>query len=290
MVERMTSDEKTTALLVVGGGAVVAGLVWLAWPRSAVAATPAASVPAPRTPTAPVPRSYLPQMEPPVAVANAFLASAPPAGPSRERYFEAAVEAPQWSEVVLSPAVKIRVSSDVVKGGGGVRLPLWPSTAQRVADRFSAILPTKKLSDAIWRAATVKLTPRSMTPHAGASRDSNRLLDEHEQIVNTQLAGRTGLIAAAKKDVIVGAAIPTHPDAVYIYGWHRSNGQPVQSVFGGHSSRYSDYSHGARLVSRTAYLNGQPVEIESLFANPAYASLLNESSTLTPAQLRYRTT
>lgn len=289
MVERMTSDEKTTALLVVGGGALVAGLAWLAWPRSAAAATPAAPVPVPNAPT-PSTHSYAPQMEPPVAVSNSFLASAPPAGPSRERYFEAAVEAPQWSEVVLSPAVKIRVSSDVVKGGGGVRLPLWPSTAQRVADRFGAMLPTKKLSDAIWRAATVKLTPRSMTPRAGASRDSNRLLAEHEQFVNTQLAGRTGLIAAAKKDVIVGAAIPTHPDAVYIYGWHRSNGQPVQPVFGGHSSRYSDYSHGARLVSRTAYLNGQPVEIESLFANPAYASLLNESGTLTPAQLRYRTT
>ena len=285
----MTSDEKTTALLVVGGGALVAGLAWLVWPRSAAAATLAAPVPLPNAPT-PSTHSYAPQMEPPVAVSNSFLASAPPAGPSRERYFEAAVEAPQWSEVVLSPAVKIRVSSDVVKGGGGVRLPLWPSTAQRVADRFGAMLPTKKLSDAIWRAAAVKLTPRSMTPRAGASRDSNRLLAEHEQLVNTQLAGRTGLIAAAKKDVIVGAAIPTHPDAVYIYGWHRSNGQPVQPVFGGHSSRYSDYSHGARLVSRTAYLNGQPVEIESLFANPAYASLLNESGTLTPAQLRYRTT
>lgn len=285
----MTSDEKTTALLVVGGGALVAGLAWLAWPRSAAAATPAGAAPVPHDPST-SPHAYAPQMEPPVALNNAFLANAPAAGPARERYFESAVEQPQWSEVVLSPAVTIRVSSDVVKGGGGVRLPLWPSTAQRVADRFGAILPTKKLSDAIWRAATVKLTPRSMTPRADAARDSNRLLAEHEQLVNTQLAGRTGLIAGAKKDVIVGAAIPTHPDAVYIYGWHRSNGQPVQPVFGGHSARYSDYSHGTRLVSRTAYLNGQPVAIESLFANPAYASLLNESGTLTPAQLRYRTT
>ena len=286
----MTSDEKTTALLVVGGGALVAGLAWLVWPRSAAAATLAAPVPVPNAP-APSTHSYAPQMEPPVAVSNSFLASAPPAGPSRERYFEAAVEAPQWSEVVLSPAVKIRVSSDVVKGGGGVRLPLWPSTAQRVADRFGAMLPTKKLSDAIWRAATVKLTPRSMTPRAGASRDSNRLLAEHEQFVNTQLAGRTGLIAAAKKDIIVGRTAAAHPDRVTIYGWHRSDGSVIQDPTWIHSARYgADYSHGTRLVSRTAYLNGQPVEIESLFANPAYASLLNESGTLTPAQLRYRTT
>jgi hypothetical protein len=43
----MTSDEKTTALLVVGGGALVAGLAWLVWPRSAAAATLAAPVPVP---------------------------------------------------------------------------------------------------------------------------------------------------------------------------------------------------------------------------------------------------
>ena len=77
----MTSDEKTTALLVVGGGALVAGLAWLVWPRSAAAATPVGAAPVPHAPT-PSTHSYAPQMEPPVAVNNAFLASAPPAGPS----------------------------------------------------------------------------------------------------------------------------------------------------------------------------------------------------------------
>ena len=77
--------------------------------------------------------------------------------------------------------------------------------------------------------------------------------------------------------------VVAHPDRVTIYGWHRSDGSVIQDPTWIHSARYgADYSHGTRLVSRTAYLNGQPVEIESLFANPAYASLLNESGTLTP--------
>jgi len=220
----------------------------------------------------------------------AFLAAAPPAGAARERYFEAAVDAPTWVPVILSPQVKIMVSADYV-AAQGVRVPLWPSTAQRVADRFGAMLPTKALVDAIWRAATVKVAPRSMTPRADASRDSNKLLAEHEALVNAAIAGRTGLIDGDKKSIIVGRSIPTTPGKVFIYGWHRLNGVPVQPVFGGHSSTYgADYSHGTRLVSRTAYLNGVPTPIESLFADPRYAPLLNESGTLTPAMLRYPTT
>ena len=274
-------DDDTLPLFVAGVALVTGGIAWALWPKQAEAS----AIP---------PRSYVPQSprapsEAPVSM-PAFLAAAPPAGAARERYFEAAVDAPTWSEVVLSPNVKIRVANDYLTAQG-VHIPLWPSTAQRIADRFDAILPTKALVDAIWRAATVKVEPHPMTPRADASRDSNKLLAEHEAIVNAQIAGRTGLIDGDKKSIVVGAALPSHPNAVYIYGWHHINGVPIQPVYGGHSKTYgADYSHGTRLVSRTAYLNGQPVAIESLFADPRHAPLLNESGTLTPAQLRYPTT
>ena len=180
------------------------------------------------------------------------------------------------------------MSRDVVTGGG-VRLPLWPSTAQRIADRFDAILPTERLSDAIWQAGTVKLTPRPMTPTPTSPRDSNAMLSAHEALVNVELSGRDGLIVGAKKDVIVGAAVPRTPGKVFIYGWHQRDGRPIQPVFGGHSSRYSDYSHGARLVSRTALLNGVATPVEALFANPATARLMNKSGPLAAAALRYPT-
>jgi hypothetical protein len=217
-----------------------------------------------------------------------FLASAPPPGAEREAYFERAAEAPEWVDVVLSPAVTLRVSRDVVRGGG-VRLPLWPSTAQRIADRYDAMLPTERLSDVIWRAGVVKVEPRPMTPRPGASRDSNALLAEHEALVNAAVAGRAGLIVGAKKDVIVGASVPRTPGKVFIYGWHRANGEPVQPVFGGHSARYSDYSHGARLVSRIALVHGVRTPIESLFANPATAALVSKTGPLGPSALRYPT-
>lgn len=268
------ADVEDLALLV-GAAAVAAGVVWWAWP-SEEAATSLGYAPAPEGGvSAPLPP---------------FLAAAPPAGAARERYFEAAVDAPVWVRIALSPEVSIDVSADVLKAQG-VRLPLWPSTSQRIADRHNAMLPTKTLSDAIWRAGTVKLAPRSMQPRAGVSRDSNRLLAEHNALVDAQIAGRTGLVVGAKKDQVVGRSLETVRNKVFLYGWHQLNGQPVQPMYGGHALTYgADYSHGTRLISRTAYLNGQPIAIEQLFASPQYAPLLYDSGTLGPAALRYPTT
>ena len=271
----MPRDDDTLPLFVAGVALVTGAVAWALWPKQA-----AASVLPPR---AYVPQSPRAPSEAPVSM-PAFLAAAPPAGAARERYFEAAVDAPTFVRIPLGQGVEVAVSSDYLTAQG-VRVPLWPSTAQRVADRFGAMLPTKALVDAIWRAATVKVAPRSMTPRADASRDSNKLLAEHEALVNAAIAGRTGLIDGDKKSIIVGRSVT--PSVVCIYGWHRLSGVPVQPVFCGHGNRYVDYSHGTRLVSRTAYLNGVPTPIESLFANPATAPLLYDNGTMTPAQLRY---
>lgn len=214
-----------------------------------------------------------------------FLAAAPPAGAARERYFEANVDPPQFVPVNLGQGVTILVSSDYVTAQG-IRLPLWPSTAQRIADRFNAILPTKKLVDVIWNAATVKVAPRSMTPAAGQHIDDNRILAAHEAIVNGQIAGRGGLRSGHKKDVIVTKT--PHPGKMVIYGWTRPDGSVIQDPSWVHDARYgNDYSTGARLISRTAYVNGVPTPIETLFANPTTATLLNETGTMSADRLRY---
>lgn len=270
----MKREDAADLALLGGLAAFVGGVAWALWPKDDVATV----------------RAYAPSTTQESAMSNvtmpAFLAAAPAAGAARERYFEAAVDAPTWVRVDLGSGVAIDVSSDYISAQG-VRVPLWPSTAQRVADRFGAMLPTKRLVDVIWQAATVKIAPRSMTPRSGVGRSSNQLLAEHEVLVNAQLAGRAGLVDGDKKSIVVGRAI-VGSNSVWIYGWHRPNGTPVQPVFGGHSKTYgADYSHGTRLVSRTAFLNGQPVPIESLFANPQYASLLNESGVLPANALRY---
>lgn len=282
----MPRDDDDTLPLFVAGVALVTGAVaWALWPKHAAA-------------SALPPRSYAPHDSPnapseaPVSHATmpAFLAAAPPAGAARERYFESAVDAPTWVPVILSPQVKVMVAADVLKAQG-IRIPLWPTTAQRIADRFGAMLPTKKLVDVIYRNADVRLAPQSVQPHGTVTRNSLAAIAEYDAMINRNIAGRGGLIANAKKDVITGRT-PSEkavgPDPrVTIYGWIRSNGTALQDVAWVHAITYLDASHGIRLVSRTAYLNGVPTPIESLFADPRYAPLLNESGTLTPAQLAY---
>ena len=273
----MTRDDAADLALVGGIAALVGGVAWLLWPKDAAGAS-LAYAPAATPQEVAVSRVPMP----------AFLAAAPPAGAARERYFEAAVDAPTWVPVNLGSGVVINVSADVVKAQG-IRVPLWPSTAQRVADRFGAMLPTKRLVDAIWRAGDVKLTPRSIQPHDGIGRNDLRMIADYDAMINAAVAGRGGLIVNGKKDIIVGRALATDSGkrAVWIYGWIRSDGTPVQPVYGGHSSVYVDGSHGVRLVSRTAYVNGVATPIEQLFANPTTAALLNEGGTLTPEMLVY---
>lgn len=226
---------------------------------------------------------------------TAFLTVAPPAGPARERYFEASAVEPQWVDVDLGQGITITVSADMVKGGGGARLAVWPSTAQRIADRFDALLPTTKIVDSIWRAATVKIAPHPMEPRPGVGRDSNQLLLEHENIINGQVAGRTGLIDGAKKSIVVGGTMAAHPGRLVIYGWHTLAGVPIQGLENDtpsyiHSVTYGqDYSTGVRLVKRMARKNGVPTPLTTLFANPSDARALSAGGVLSPAQLRYPT-
>lgn len=271
----MTRDDAADLALIGGIAALAGGVVALLWPRDE-AATSLGYAPAPHP------------SEVPVSVTMpAFLAAAPPAGAARERYFEASVDAPTWVPVDLGQGVVVNVSADVLKAQG-IRIPLWPSTAQRIADRFNAIMPTKRLVDAIYRAGDVKLTPRSIQPHDGIGRNDLRMIADYNAMIDAAVAGRSGLIVNGKKDIIVGRAVPDS-NAVWLYGWIRSDGTPVQPVYGGHAATYADASHGIRLVSRTAYVHGVPTPIESLFASPQYAPLLNESGVLPANALRYQT-
>lgn len=252
------ADVEDLALLV-GAAAVAAGVVWWAWP-SEEGATSLGYAPAPEG-----------------GVSAGF-----PAG------IESRIEAPAWADVVLAPGVKVTVAQDYLRADG-IRVPLTPAAAQRAADRFNAILPTPTLVTAIWRAAPIKVAPRPMTPHGAATRDSWALAQEHDAIVNQQIAGRQGLVAGHFKDIVSGPAIGRNPGKVIIFGWHRLDGTPIQSASAVHGSFYRDYSHGTRLVSRTAHVNGVAVPIETIFADPTLSRLVSSEGPLRPDQLRYPT-
>ena len=138
------------------------------------------------------------------------------------------------------------------------RIPLTPMTAQSIADSLHCFLPSRKIVDDIYKAAAVKLDPVPMY----ALRDSAVTMYQHNLIIEGQRRLRRGLIAGIKKDVVITGQLPRDPkpNRVAIYGWHKMDGTPIQPLYTGHANWYVDYSHGIRLVYRTIYVNGKPMD------------------------------
>ena len=152
------------------------------------------------------------------------------------------------------------------------RIPLTPMSAQMIADSLHCFLPTRKMVDDIYRAAAVKLEPVPMY----ALRDSAVTMFHHNLIIEGQRRLRSGLIAGIKKDVVLTGKVPRdpRPDRVAIYGWHKLDGTPIQPLYTGHVNWYVDYSHGIRLVYRTIYVEGRPMDYVDVLRDNTLRPLL----------------
>lgn len=145
-----------------------------------------------------------------------------------------------------------------------LRMPLTPLGAQRVADAWGCVLPTTKLVTITWNAAN-KLPPQPWGPPYDASMIStDRFVRHNARVEATVLklgVDPTKLVAGHKKDVVMTNQLIAKPKQVAIFGWHQSNGKPIQPLYLGHENLYLDYSHGIRMVSRACVLDGQDDDI-----------------------------
>lgn len=165
-----------------------------------------------------------------------------------------------------------------------VRVPLGLPAARDIAGRFGMLLPTPRMVDAIWAQADVRLAPAPMP--AGPQMSSTGYLLRHNATIEGQLGRQAGLVSGHKKDVVLASRMETAPGRVAIYGWHRRSGDPIQPVSTVHGASYSDYSHGIRLVARTAFVNGRAVDLQDLLASARYARILNPDGPLAPEVIR----
>ncbi len=152
------------------------------------------------------------------------------------------------------------------------RIPLTPMAAQKIADSFHCFLPTRKMVNDIYHAALVKLEPVPMF----AYRDSTVTMWQHHLIIEGQRQGRKGLVAGIKKDVVISGKLTrdAKPNRVAIYGWHRTDGKPIQPLYTGHINWYVDYSHGIRLIHRLVWVEGKAMDYTDVLKHPLYSRLL----------------
>jgi hypothetical protein len=153
-----------------------------------------------------------------------------------------------------------------------VRIPISPQSAQTIADAVGAMLPAKKMVDDIMLAAKVRLEPQPLTE----DRESVAAFLKHHLLIEEQRAAQPGLIAGIKKDVVLTNRLSEKANRVAIYGWHYRDGKPIQPLTIVHVNWYVDYSHGIRLVKRSATVDSKPRDLKFLMHDAKLSVLVSD--------------
>jgi hypothetical protein len=171
--------------------------------------------------------------------------------------------------------------------GDFLRIPMNLRTAFALAERFEFVLPTRKMVDAIYLQSRHRLVPQPLP--AGDQMRSTQYYWTHNELIDDQeqaLGARPGdLVSGDKKDVVMTNRLTQHLGHIAIYGWHRGAGQPIQPLSTVHGANYADYSHGIRLVSRWALIDGKRRLIRDVLQDPSTARVLSDEG---PIQFDWR--
>ena len=159
-----------------------------------------------------------------------------------------------------------------------LRIPMNLYTASAIVARFGFVLPTRKIVDAIYDQSSYHFKPQPLPP--GPQMRSTEYFRIHNEMIEAQSRARGipvgELVSGDKKDVVITNLLARKPDRIAIYGWHRSTGDPIQPLSIWHGARYADYSHGIRLVSEVAMLNGELRSIYEILRDSSQAKVLSD--------------
>lgn len=159
-----------------------------------------------------------------------------------------------------------------------LRIPMNLETATAVAVRFGFILPTKKIVNAIYSQSRFHFTPHPMMPGAQMRSTEyywthNRFIEQEAQSNGVPLGA---LVSGDKKDIVMTNLLRKQPGRIAIYGWHRLTGVPIQPISTVHGACYEDYSHGVRLISNVALVDGRLRPVAEMLRDPVFANVLSD--------------
>jgi hypothetical protein len=181
-------------------------------------------------------------------------------------------------------SVKYQVMPDYLAIGSDedyCRIPMGPITAQKLADLFGAVMPTRKLVDDIYVNAEIKLEPVTYAP-VGNQNELVAKFVQHNSDIEQQRINANGvlgqLVGGIKKDVVLSNKItdPNRPNHVVIYGWHWLTGDPIQPLTNIHFDYYVDYSHGIRLLNAQILIDGEVKIITEILKTQILYKILSD--------------
>jgi len=163
-----------------------------------------------------------------------------------------------------------------------LRIPMNLETAIAIVDRLGFALPTKKMVDAIYNRSSYHFVPEPLPP--GPQMRSTAYYQMHNEMIERQ-ARRRGipagpLVSGDKKDVVITNLLATKQGRIAIYGWHRPTGTPIQPLSTVHGACYADYSHGIRMVSGTALVDGKVQSVSEMLKDSLLANVLSDEGAI----------
>lgn len=195
----------------------------------------------------------------------------------------------QFREVTFTEnnmQVTLFVLPDVLAIGSNedfVRIPMNRYSAESLAKQLGCHLPTTKISDQIYAAATIKLRPIPL--NFNKIKNQTIAFTTHQRLIQKNLPygyvpGQ--LIAGHKKDLVWTKRLWQHPgpQALALYGWHQPGGSPTQPLSLVHAAAYVDYSHGVRLVNDYIRIDGKLFSLSQVLQDPLRASLVSKEGLL----------
>lgn len=233
---------------------------------------------------------------------------------ARERWLPPSMLAfSSWPEVALvgvdklghKHVLEVQVSPDFFKVGTdeatAVIAPMWPTTAQYVADELKVRTIGKKLARAVYEAAPVKGTlylanpgepfydmktgtPRNIEDSgawAASAAKRKKWLDAKVPVAerkSTLVAGHAKDVVHQASGYVGGAPVSGKKLAIYGGGGGKTDGWAIQPFPGPHDWNYGpDYSHGIRYARKKAYLDGKRVNLDDIASDALLSVLLTDA-------------
>lgn len=161
-----------------------------------------------------------------------------------------------------------------------VLVPLSPETAQRVADLVGGSLPTPQMVDSIWVSADDRLAPIRIPPDEFTT--TVQYFVRHNRLVQAQrslLKVRPGaFVAGHKVDLVLASGATARAGTAAAYGWHRTDGEPIQPLYMIPDDSQVPYNQGIRLVDRRILVDGATRDLVDVLRDPELVLLLSGDS------------
>ncbi len=182
------------------------------------------------------------------------------------------------------------VSKDYLRLGNdqaSILMPLAWTSVRELLREWKFLVPTAKMVDQIYQQSAQIAWPHAYPP-SDAMRSSEYLLAHNAWIEENQAWQLKDhpLKSGHKKDLVLSQRLLEKKTKLAIYGWHNlGNGAAIQPQSLWHGEYYVDYSHGIRLVSPQAILDGKPVSLVEILKDKALAPLISFEGAYDPCEI-----